>query len=170
MQTGKQGSSLLREIFTQQTQAPTNRMLGRSSGNHGWLLANASACVSCGFRLRNAATQAISFEWKPGFRQLIIAVFYIINLLLCCAVWCVQPRLQSVLKDPDAVQLVHMLFSPLAVIIDSCRDDQGHPVIASNVEAPLLTADACHMLDKCLHPRQAELWRSLGRVWTTPRL
>ena len=43
-------------------------MLGRSSGNHDWLLANASACVSCGFRLRNAsATQAIAFEWKPGF-------------------------------------------------------------------------------------------------------
>ena len=30
------------------------RMLGRSSGNHDWLLANASACVSCGFRLHNA--------------------------------------------------------------------------------------------------------------------
>ena len=29
-------------------------MLGRSNGNHDWLLANASACVSCGFRLRNA--------------------------------------------------------------------------------------------------------------------
>ena len=29
-------------------------MLGRSSGNHDWLLANARACVSCGFRLRNA--------------------------------------------------------------------------------------------------------------------
>jgi len=47
-------------------------MLGRSSGNHDWLLANANACVSCGFRLRNPrnprnarnATQA--FEWKPG--------------------------------------------------------------------------------------------------------
>jgi len=29
-------------------------MLGRSSGNHDWLLANASAYVSHGFRLRNA--------------------------------------------------------------------------------------------------------------------
>ena len=29
-------------------------MLGRSSGNHDWLLVNASTCVSCGFRLRNA--------------------------------------------------------------------------------------------------------------------
>jgi len=43
--------------FTQQTQAPANRnaRLGRSSGNHDWLLANASVCVSCGFRLRNAS-------------------------------------------------------------------------------------------------------------------
>jgi len=40
-------------------------VLGRNSGNHDWLLANASACVSCGFRLR---TQAIAFEWKPGFK------------------------------------------------------------------------------------------------------
>ena len=38
-------------------------MLGRTSGNHDWLLANASACASCGFRLR---PQAIAFEWKPG--------------------------------------------------------------------------------------------------------
>jgi len=30
-------------------------MPGRSSGNHNWLLANASVCVSCGFRLRNAS-------------------------------------------------------------------------------------------------------------------
>ena len=29
-------------------------MLGRSSGNRDWLLANTSAGVSCGFRLRNA--------------------------------------------------------------------------------------------------------------------
>ena len=60
-------------------------MLGRSSGNHYWLLANASACVSCGFRLRNArnavATQAIAFEWKPGFR-LCIAVSFAINTQL----------------------------------------------------------------------------------------
>ena len=29
-------------------------MLGRSSGNHDWLLANTSACVSCGFHLHHA--------------------------------------------------------------------------------------------------------------------
>jgi len=46
---------LLRENFTQQTQVPAI-MLGRSSGNHDWLLANASAFVSCGLlNARNAS-------------------------------------------------------------------------------------------------------------------
>jgi len=51
-------------------------MLGRSSGNHDWLLANASACVSCGFVFVYAthathATQAIAFEWmKTGLQSL----------------------------------------------------------------------------------------------------
>jgi len=49
IQTQSLALRALRENFTQQTQAP---MLGRSSGNHDWLLANARACVSCGFRLR----------------------------------------------------------------------------------------------------------------------
>ena len=52
-------------------------MIGRSSGNHGWLLANASACVSCGFRLRNArnASECVWMEtglngtrWKTPLR------------------------------------------------------------------------------------------------------
>jgi len=48
-------------------------MLGRSSGNHDWLLANASACVSCGFVYATHATQAIAFEWKPGFTPTAVA-------------------------------------------------------------------------------------------------
>jgi len=38
-------------------------MLGRCSGNHDWLLANALAVFVY-------ATQAIVFEWKPGFTLL----------------------------------------------------------------------------------------------------
>ena len=44
-------------------------MLGRSSGNHDWLLANASGCdvAFLGvFVYATHATQAIAFEWKPG--------------------------------------------------------------------------------------------------------
>jgi len=47
-------------------------MLGRSGGNHDWLLANASACWQAlaflaVFVYATHATQAIAFEWKPGF-------------------------------------------------------------------------------------------------------
>ena len=41
-------------------------MLGRSSGNHDWLLANASACVSCGFRLRNAGNASDCVWMETG--------------------------------------------------------------------------------------------------------
>ena len=42
-------------------------ILGRSSDNHDWLLSNASACVSCGFRLRNArnASDCVWMETGP---------------------------------------------------------------------------------------------------------
>ena len=41
-------------------------MLGRSSGNHDWLLANARACVSCGFRLRNARNDSDCVWMETG--------------------------------------------------------------------------------------------------------
>ena len=41
-------------------------MLGRSSGNHDWLLANASLAFLAVFVYAMHATQAIAFEWKPG--------------------------------------------------------------------------------------------------------
>ena len=80
-----------------------------------------------------------------------------------------QPELKSVLKDPDAVQLVHMLFSPLSVVIEACRDEHGRTIIANKVEAPLLTTHACQLLTSCLHTGENELWKSLGHAWTTPR-
>jgi len=74
-----------------------------------------------------------------------------------------------VLTDPDAAQLLRMLFSPLSLVIDASRDAQGQPVVAAAVDVPPLSAEACLMLDGCLRTRDAELWKSLGPAWTTPR-
>jgi len=41
----------------------------RSSGNHDWLLANASACVSCGFRLRNARNASDCVWMETGLER-----------------------------------------------------------------------------------------------------
>ena len=48
-------------------------MLGQSSGNHDWLLANASACVSCGFRLRNARNASDCVWMETGLYLLTTA-------------------------------------------------------------------------------------------------
>jgi len=44
-------------------------MLGRISGNHDWLLANASACVSCSFRLRNACNASDCVWMETGLEK-----------------------------------------------------------------------------------------------------
>jgi len=42
-------------------------MLGRSSDNHDWLLATQALAFLAVFVYATHATQAIAFEWKPGF-------------------------------------------------------------------------------------------------------
>ena len=44
-------------------------MLGRSSGNHDWLFANTSACVSCGFRQHGPSTRLV--ETRPSTRPVL---------------------------------------------------------------------------------------------------
>ena len=46
-------------------------MLGRRSGNHDCLLANASACVSCGFRLRNARNASDCVWMETGLETVL---------------------------------------------------------------------------------------------------
>jgi len=64
-------------------EAAANRMLVRSSGNHDWLLANASACVYPGFHPNAThATQAIAFGWKPGLSDVDCRVLYLTLLMV----------------------------------------------------------------------------------------
>ena len=51
-------------------------MLGRSSGNHDWLLANASACVSCAFRLRNASNASYCIWMETGLEPISLSVVH----------------------------------------------------------------------------------------------
>jgi len=55
-------------------------MLGRSSGNHDWLLAKALALLAV-FVYATHATQAIAFEWKPG---LTLTACPTITPVTCC--------------------------------------------------------------------------------------
>ncbi|XP_064476706.1 epidermal growth factor receptor kinase substrate 8-like isoform X2 [Ornithodoros turicata] len=77
-------------------------------------------------------------------------------------------KLKNHIHEPNSPELVHFLFTPLAVIVDAARDcRQG--ALASRVVNPLLTRDAVELLTNCCTSKENELWRSLGNAWTTPR-
>merc|ERR1711997_754932 len=74
-------------------------------------------------------------------------------------------KLKSHIHDPNAPELVHFLFTPLALIVDASHDSHYGPNLPSKVESPLLTADAIDLLVNCLTSKESELWHSLGESW-----
>jgi len=66
MKTARNASACVGNSRNKRKRQPIG-MLGRSSGNHDRLLANASVAFLAVFVY---ATQAIASEWKPGFTVL----------------------------------------------------------------------------------------------------
>merc|ERR1719510_679317 len=77
-------------------------------------------------------------------------------------------KLKAHIHDPNAPELVHFLFTPLALIVDASHDSHYDPNLPSKVVAPLLTADAIDLLVNCLTSKESELWHSLGESWYIP--
>ncbi|XP_071956424.1 epidermal growth factor receptor kinase substrate 8-like isoform X2 [Antedon mediterranea] len=74
-------------------------------------------------------------------------------------------KLKAHIHDPNAPELVHFLFIPLELVVQSC---QG-PEFAASVVSPLLTPQAIELLRNCLTSRENDLWITLGRAWNTPK-
>ena len=77
-------------------------------------------------------------------------------------------KLKAHIHDPNAPELVHFLFTPLALITDASHDSHYGPNFPSKVVAPLLTADAIDLLVNCCTSKESELWHSLGESWYIP--
>merc|ERR1719507_769371 len=77
-------------------------------------------------------------------------------------------KLKAHIHDPNAPELVHFLFTPLALIVDASHDSQYGPNLPSKVLEPLLSADAVDLLINCLTSKESELWHSLGETWYVP--
>merc|ERR1719400_2920704 len=77
-------------------------------------------------------------------------------------------KLKAHIHDPNAPELVHFLFTPLALIVDASHDSQYGPNLPTKVLAPLLSADAVELLINCLTSKESELWHSLGETWYVP--
>lgn len=77
-------------------------------------------------------------------------------------------RLRAHIHDPNAPELVHFLFTPLALIVDAAQD-AADGRLPTRVVQPLLTRDALNLLANCVTSKETELWHSLGDAWLIPR-
>ncbi|XP_043465310.1 epidermal growth factor receptor kinase substrate 8-like isoform X3 [Leptopilina heterotoma] len=78
-------------------------------------------------------------------------------------------KLKAHIHDPNAPELVHFLFTPLALIVDASHDTNYDPNLPSKVVSPLLTREAVNLLINCVTSKETELWHSLGDTWLVPR-
>ena len=90
-------------------------------------------------------------------------------LLMFPPLFLFQAKLKSHIHDPNAPELVHFLFTPLALIVDAAKDSNYSSTLSARVVAPLLTRDAIELLMNCCTSKESDLWHSLGESWTTPR-
>lgn len=105
-------------------------------------------------------------------------------------------KLRGCIHDPNAPELVHFLFTPLVIIIESARNGKSNtssitpytpnsrdltsgnvcthksistapvPVDPTLVGIPFLSQDAIDLLSNCCSSKEFDLWMSLGPNWT----
>lgn len=73
-------------------------------------------------------------------------------------------KLKAHIHDPNAPELVHFLFTPLALIVDASHDTCYDPNLPARVVEPLPTRDAVNLLNNCVTSKEMELLRSLGKL------
>lgn len=78
-------------------------------------------------------------------------------------------KLKAHIHDPNAPELVHFLFTPLALIVEAAHDTYFDLQLPRKVVSPLLTREAINLLINCVTSKETELWHSLGNAWLTPR-
>uniref|UniRef100_A0A8C4QPV4 Epidermal growth factor receptor kinase substrate 8-like protein 2 n=1 Tax=Eptatretus burgeri TaxID=7764 RepID=A0A8C4QPV4_EPTBU len=77
----------------------------------------------------------------------------------------VLARLKGQIQNPNSTELIHHLFSPLEMVVQST----GGPELARSVEIPLLKRDAVDLIKTSTNQHEMEFWKSLGDAWTRSR-
>lgn len=72
-------------------------------------------------------------------------------------------KLKAHIHEPNAPELIHFLFTPLALIVDASHDSQYGPNVPSKVLTPLLTKNAVDLLLNCLTSKVMENTKLLRR-------
>ncbi|XP_072277768.1 epidermal growth factor receptor kinase substrate 8-like protein 2 isoform X2 [Pyxicephalus adspersus] len=74
-------------------------------------------------------------------------------------------KLKKHIQNPSAAELIHFLFGPLELIIQS----SGGPELGRSITCPLLSKDATDFLRGHLTPKEMHIWEALGERWTKSR-
>ncbi|KAM9352265.1 epidermal growth factor receptor kinase substrate 8-like protein 2 [Symphorus nematophorus] len=74
-------------------------------------------------------------------------------------------KLKKHIQNPSASELVHFLFGPLEMVLQSC----GSPELVRSVISPHLSKDAVDFLRGHLTPKEMTTFNLLGDGWTKPR-
>ncbi|KAM9815591.1 epidermal growth factor receptor kinase substrate 8-like protein 2 isoform 3-T3 [Syngnathus typhle] len=74
-------------------------------------------------------------------------------------------KLKKHIQNPSASELVHFLFGPLELVLQSC----GSPELVRSILSPHLSKDAVDFLRGHLTPKETTIFELLGEAWTKPR-
>lgn len=77
-------------------------------------------------------------------------------------------KLKTHIHDPNAPELVHFLFTPLALIMNT-TNEEPYLGLGKSVWQPMLNREAKDLLVNCLTSKEHDLWTSLGEAWTVTR-
>ncbi|XP_063052205.1 epidermal growth factor receptor kinase substrate 8-like protein 2 isoform X2 [Engraulis encrasicolus] len=74
-------------------------------------------------------------------------------------------KLKRHIQNPSAAELIHFLFGPLELILQTC----GNGDLVQAVIAPHLSRDAVDFLRGHMSPKETTIFEFLGEAWTRPR-
>ncbi|XP_053175012.1 epidermal growth factor receptor kinase substrate 8-like protein 2 [Scomber japonicus] len=74
-------------------------------------------------------------------------------------------KLKKHIHNPSAAELVHFLFGPLEMVLQSC----GSPDLVRSIISPHLSKDTVDFLRGNLSPKETTIFELLGEGWTRPR-
>ncbi|RXM34514.1 Epidermal growth factor receptor kinase substrate 8-like protein 2 [Acipenser ruthenus] len=74
-------------------------------------------------------------------------------------------KLKKHIQNPSAAELVHFLFGPLELVLQS----SGGPELPRSILSPLLSKDAVDFLRGHLSPKEMSVYELLGDAWTRSR-
>ncbi|XP_034749467.1 epidermal growth factor receptor kinase substrate 8-like protein 1a isoform X2 [Etheostoma cragini] len=107
-------------------------------------------------RDQDGENDLLTMKAAPPSEEEFVDIFQKIKYSLC-----LLDRLKSFIAEPDAPELLHPIFVPLRLMVETT----GGPGLGASVVSPAMTTGAVSLLQKHLTEEEKQLWTSLGPNW-----